>query len=88
MIVLSRDALLRQEAGGRVGVGKVVVGVRVGELLAGAIVVEAIFARNGLGSLAISSVQTRDYLVVQALIMAAVFVARWDALGGNGGVVE
>ena len=53
----------------------VVIGLRIGELLAGAIVVESIFARNGLGSLAVSSVQTRDYLVVQALIMGAVFVA-------------
>jgi peptide/nickel transport system permease protein len=53
----------------------VVVGLRIGELLAGAIVVEAIFARNGLGSLAASSVQSRDYLVVQALIMGTVLLA-------------
>lgn len=53
----------------------VVVGLRIGELLAGAIVVEAIFARNGLGSLAVSSVQSRDYLVVQALIMGTVLLA-------------
>jgi peptide/nickel transport system permease protein len=53
----------------------VVVGLRIGELLAGAIIVESIFARNGLGALAVSSVQSRDYLVVQALIMSAVLVA-------------
>jgi peptide/nickel transport system permease protein len=53
----------------------VVVGIRIGDLIAGAIVVEAIFARNGLGSLAVSSVQTRDYLVVQALILGAVIIA-------------
>lgn len=53
----------------------VVVGLHVGHLLAGAIVVEAIFARNGLGALAVSSVETRDYLVVQVLILLAVFVA-------------
>ena len=53
----------------------VVIGLRIGELLAGAIVVESIFARNGLGSLAVSSVQSRDYLVIQVLIMSAVFIA-------------
>lgn len=53
----------------------VVIGLRIGELLAGAIVVEAIFARNGLGNLIITSVQTRDYLVVQALVLGAVMIA-------------
>lgn len=53
----------------------VVIGLRIGDLLGGAIVVEAIFARNGLGTLAVTSVQSRDYLVVQALILGAVLVA-------------
>lgn len=58
-----------------VGTVVVVIGLRIGDLLGGAIVVEAIFARNGLGTLAVSSVQSRDYLVVQALILGAVLVA-------------
>lgn len=53
----------------------VTIGLRFGELLAGAIVIEAIFARHGLGSLAVTSVQTRDYFVVQILIVGAVAVA-------------
>lgn len=53
----------------------VTIGLRLGELLAGAIVIEAIFARHGLGSLAVTSVQTRDYPVVQVLVVAAVAVA-------------
>lgn len=53
----------------------VVIGLRIGELIAGAIVVESIFARNGLGSLAVTAVQTRDYLVVQALVLGAVMIA-------------
>jgi peptide/nickel transport system permease protein len=57
------------------GPALVTIGLRFGELLAGAIVVEAIFARHGLGSLAVTSVQTRDYLVVQILILGAVVVA-------------
>lgn len=50
-------------------------GMRLGELLGGAIVVEAVFARNGLGSLAVSSSGHRDYLVIQALVLLAVTVA-------------
>lgn len=50
-------------------------GMRLGELLGGAIVIEAIFARNGLGALAVTSVNQRDYLVLQALILFAVAIA-------------
>ncbi|MEW2399482.1 ABC transporter permease [Streptomyces sp. NPDC046862] len=50
-------------------------GMRLGELLGGAIVVEAVFARNGLGALAVSSAGSRDYLVVQALVLLAVSIA-------------
>lgn len=57
------------------GTAVVAIGLRVGELLAGAIVVEAVFARNGLGALAVESVKNRDYLVVQALILGSVLVA-------------
>ncbi|BBH70274.1 peptide ABC transporter [Actinoplanes sp. OR16] len=57
------------------GTAVVAIGLRLGELLAGAIVVEAIFARNGLGSLAVAAVRDRDYLVVQVLVLAAVAVA-------------
>ena len=57
------------------GPAVVAIGLRVGDLLAGAIVVEAIFARNGLGILAVDAVQSRDYLVLQALILGAVLIA-------------
>jgi peptide/nickel transport system permease protein len=53
----------------------VVIGLRIGELLGGTIVIESIFARNGLGALAVSSVQTRDYTVIQVLVMGAVLIA-------------
>lgn len=53
----------------------VAIGLRIGDLLAGAIIIEAIFARNGLGALAIYAVQSRDYYVLQALILGAVIVA-------------
>jgi peptide/nickel transport system permease protein len=57
------------------GTAIVALGLRAGELLAGAIVIEAIFARNGLGSLAVYSVQSRDYMVLQVLILGAVVIA-------------
>jgi peptide/nickel transport system permease protein len=57
------------------GTAVVAVGLQFGNLLAGAVIIEAIFARNGLGQLAVSSVQTRDYTVLQVLILGAVLIA-------------
>lgn len=57
------------------GTAIVSIGLQAGNLLAGAIVIEAIFARNGLGQLAVFSVQNRDYLIIQALILGAVVIA-------------
>lgn len=50
-------------------------GMRVGELLAGAVVIEAIFARNGLGMLAVTSVASRDFNAVQIIVLGAVVIA-------------
>lgn len=57
------------------GPAVVAMGLRIGDLVAGAIVIEAIFARNGLGMLAVNSVQSRDYFVLQTLILGAVLIA-------------
>jgi peptide/nickel transport system permease protein len=57
------------------GPGVVAIGIRFGDLLAGAVVIEAIFARNGLGQLAVVSAQTNDYSVIQVLIVGTVFIA-------------
>ncbi len=53
----------------------VATGIRVGELLAGAVVMEAIFGRNGLGLMAVEAVSSRDYEVVQVLVLGAVVIA-------------
>lgn len=52
------------------------VGVIVGSLLGGAVVVEYVFARPGLGTLMVDSVFQRDYGVLQTLVLlaAAVFI--------------
>lgn len=53
-----------------------VLGIQVGQLLGGAIVVEAIFGWHGIGDLLVSSVLNRDYVLVQDLLLftVAVFV--------------
>jgi peptide/nickel transport system permease protein len=53
----------------------VVSGVIFSELLGGAVIVENIFARDGLGSLAVSAVFNRDYMVVQFLVLMSVVTA-------------
>ena len=52
------------------------VGLIVGQLLGGAVVVEYVFARAGLGTLLVDSVFQRDYGVLQSLVLlaAAVFI--------------
>jgi peptide/nickel transport system permease protein len=53
-----------------------ITGVQAGYLIAGAILIEYTFGLNGIGQLLVTSVQNRDYAVVQAiaLIIVAVFL--------------
>jgi peptide/nickel transport system permease protein len=53
-----------------------VLGIQIGQLLGGAIVVEAIFGWHGIGDLLVNSVLSRDYVLVQDLLLftVAVFV--------------
>lgn len=57
------------------GTAVVATGIRIGELVAGAVVIEAIFARNGIGLMAVDAVSSRDYQVVQIVVLGAVVVA-------------
>lgn len=50
-------------------------GIRVGHLLGGAVVAEAIFARTGVGTLLVQAVETRDYPVAQALLLLGIGAA-------------
>lgn len=43
--------------------------LEVGNLLAGAVIVETVFAWPGIGQLAIQSIQSRDFLVVQVIVL-------------------
>ena len=49
-------------------------GIIVAHLVGGAVIVEYVFARPGLGSLLVDSVHQRDYGVLQALVLLAVAV--------------
>jgi peptide/nickel transport system permease protein len=51
-----------------------VVGLEFAVLMGGAVVTETIFAIPGLGRLAVTSVATRDYAVVQAAVFAAALI--------------
>src|SRR4029079_1067575 len=46
-----------------------VAALEIGNLLAGAVIVETVFAWPGIGQLAIQSIQSRDFLVVQAIVL-------------------
>lgn len=53
-----------------------VLGIGVGSLMGGAVLIETIFARPGMGTLIVGAIQTRNYPVVRAgvLVVAVLFV--------------
>ena len=51
-----------------------VLGIQFGRLLGGAVVTEAVFAYPGLGRLVVTSIQNRDYPVVQGALMLVVAI--------------
>ncbi len=51
-----------------------VIGLELGVLLSGAVLTETVFALPGLGRLAITSLLSRDYSVVQAIVMVSALI--------------
>ena len=51
-----------------------VLGVGIGKLLGGAVFVEIIFARPGMGTLVYTAIQTRNYPVVRAGVLVVAFL--------------
>ncbi len=47
-----------------------VVGLQFGQLLGGAVITESVFALPGIGRLAVDSIKSRDFAVVQACVLA------------------
>jgi len=58
-----------------------VLGLQLGALLGGAVVTETVFSWPGLGSLAIEAISSRDYPVVQAVVLVVSFVYVFLNLG-------
>jgi ABC-type dipeptide/oligopeptide/nickel transport system permease component len=46
-----------------------VMGLQVGHLLAGSVVIETVFARQGIGQLAIEAIRGKDYPLVQGIVL-------------------
>jgi peptide/nickel transport system permease protein len=46
-----------------------VIGLQIGHLVAGSVIVETVFARQGMGQLAVEAILTKDFPVVQAVIL-------------------
>lgn len=70
-----RRLMLRHMLPNSIGPAVVELGIRVGELFAGAVVVEALFNRSGIGSLLVTAVTDRDYLLAQDLLLLSVAFA-------------
>ncbi|HEV2439963.1 MAG TPA: nickel ABC transporter permease [bacterium] len=51
-----------------------VIGLQFGALLGGAVIVESVFARSGLGRFAVAAVQSRDFPVIQGIVLFAAAV--------------
>jgi ABC-type dipeptide/oligopeptide/nickel transport system permease component len=50
-----------------------VIGLQFGALLSGAVITETVFARRGIGRLAIEAILSRDYPMVQGTVLVAAF---------------
>jgi peptide/nickel transport system permease protein len=50
-----------------------VLALELGNLLAGAVIVETVFAWPGIGQLAVQSIFNRDFLVVQGIVLLGSF---------------
>jgi ABC-type dipeptide/oligopeptide/nickel transport system permease component len=46
-----------------------VVGLQVGALLSGAVIIETVFSRQGIGRLLVNAILAKDYLTVQAVVL-------------------
>lgn len=51
-----------------------VAGIHLGHLLGGAVIIEAVFRWNGIGLLLLNSIETRDYAVIQGVLLLLVLV--------------
>ena len=48
-----------------------IIGVQLGNLLAGTIIVETVFSRRGMGRLAVTAVLDKDYPLIQGVVLVS-----------------
>ncbi|HLR46687.1 MAG TPA: ABC transporter permease [Deinococcales bacterium] len=70
----SRTVLFRHTLRGALIPVIVVIGVGFGNLLGGAVLIELVFNRPGLGHLILNAIESRNYPVVQGALIVAVFL--------------
>jgi ABC-type dipeptide/oligopeptide/nickel transport system permease component len=51
-----------------------IIGLQFGNLLGGAVVIETVFAREGLGRLAVTAILSKDFPLVQGIVLVAAVV--------------
>ena len=57
--------------------------LEISQLLAGAVIVETVFAWPGLGLLTVQSIAARDFVLVQAVVLLGAFVTIAANLGAD-----
>lgn len=58
-----------------------IVGIQVGQLLSGAVIVETVFSRPGIGRLLVQGILAKDYLTVQAVVLIIAVIYALANLG-------
>jgi ABC-type dipeptide/oligopeptide/nickel transport system permease component len=51
-----------------------IIGLQFGNLLGGAVVIETVFAREGIGRLAVTAILSKDFPLVQGIVLVAAVV--------------
>jgi peptide/nickel transport system permease protein len=51
-----------------------IIGLQLGNLLGGAVVIETVFAREGIGRLAVTAILSKDFPLVQGIVLVAAVV--------------
>jgi ABC-type dipeptide/oligopeptide/nickel transport system permease component len=58
-----------------------IVGIQVGQLLSGAVIIETVFSRPGIGRLLVQGILAKDYLTVQAVVLIIAMIYALANLG-------
>ncbi len=58
-----------------------IVGIQIGQLLSGAVIVETVFSRPGIGRLLVQGILAKDYLTVQAVVLIIAVIYALANLG-------